>query len=156
MFGNKPIFKVPIELDCGYAPSSEIGKYISVSGRSYYAPIFKVEDIKHINLYFRVKYKKTKAAVSKDKLPFADYIKDTGFSVGNILDLNTVLDYRVYTHVNYGKASNQYIVYFTKSIEEDLYEGYLVFNDPTDKDFKNKFTATELKLIKYIKKEIML
>ena len=154
MFGNKPMYTLPIDLDCGYAQSSEIGKYISISGKSYYAPVINAKDISHINLYFRVKYKKTKAAVSKEKLPFADYIKDTGFSVGNIIDLNSILDHRVYIHTNYGKASDQYIIYFTKSIDEDLYEGYLVFFDPIDKYFKDKFSSVELKLIKYLKKEL--
>ena len=154
MFGNKPMYTLPIDLDCGYSQSSEIGKYISISGRSYYNPVINAKDISHINLYFRVKYKKTKAAVSKEKIPFADYIKDTGFSVGNIIDLTNVLDHRVYTHINHGNASDQYVVYFTKSIDEDLYEGYLVFNDPVDKDFKNKFSSMELKLIKYLKKEL--
>ena len=148
------IHSLPIDLDCGYVSSSNIAKYISISGRSYYAPAINVNGIYHINLYFRVKYKKTKAAVSKEKLPFADYINDTGFSVGNFIDLTNILDHRVYTHINHGIASNQYVVYFTKSIDEDLYEGFLVFNDPIDKDFKNKFESIELKLIKCIKKEL--
>ena len=154
MFNN--IAKQQIILDTNIVNSNDVSidKSIAISGKNYYSVEFKNNDLFRIKLYFRVKYKKTKAAVSKEKLPFADYINDTGFSVGNIIDLTNILDYRVYTHVNHGNASNQYVVYFTKSIDEDLYEGFLVFNDPIDKDFKNKFSSIELKLIKCIKKEL--
>lgn len=153
MFNNN-IAKQQIVLDCEYASSTEIGNNIKINGKSYYAPVFADNLLQHVNLYFRVKYKNTKSAVSRDKLPFKEFINNAGWVIGeNVVDLVDFIDHRVYTHINSGKASEQYIVYFvTTKDENELYEGYLVFNDPTDKDFKAKFSGYELKLIKYLKK----
>ena len=153
MFGNSNISKQTINLDCYIAQANEIGNYIAISGKNFYAPIFENSDLNHINIFFRVKYKKTKAAVSKDKLAFSDFLVDSGFANGSELDLAELIERRQYLHINKLSSNlEQYIVYFTNVKDQDLYEGYLVFEAPIIKNIDLSYSSTELKLIKYLKK----
>ena len=152
MFNN--IAKQQIILDTNIVNSNDVSidKSIAISGKNYYSVEFKNDDLFRIKLYFRVKYKKTKAAVSKDKIPFEEIIKSIGLDRDNVIDLEDIIDHRFYTHINFGLYSNEYIIYFGFKVEDELYEGYLIFNDPIDKDTKAKFNSYELKLVKYLKK----
>ena len=150
---NGNIYKQKINLDPYISQAGEIGNYITVSGKNFYSPVFENADIKCFNLFFRVKYKKTKAAVSKDKVEFCDFLVDSEFANGSEVDLLNLIDRRVYVHVNTLTPSmNQYIVYFANRKDGELYEGYLVFVVPTDSKEAKNYSSTELKLIKYLRK----
>lgn len=150
---NGNICKQRIYLDPYISQANEIGNYIAVSGKNFYSPVFENADLDCFKLFFRVKYKKTKAAVSRDKIDFSDYLVESGFANGSELDLLNLIDRRKYVHVNtLTPTKNQYIVYFVNKKDEELYEGYLVFEAPTDNKEAKSYSSTELKLIKYLRK----
>lgn len=139
--------------DCEIKPINDISSNLVISGKNYYAPKFENPEIKNIELYFRVKYKKTKAAVSRDKIPFQELVETSGFLYEGKVNLVNIIDHAKCIHIDSCGNTNKYIVYFITGDPDDLTQGYLVFNYPVIKDkSKLDFTKYELKAIKYFKK----
>lgn len=150
---NGNIYKQRINLDPYISHANEIGDYITISGKNFYNPIFENTNIDCFKLFFRVKYKKTNAAVSRDKIEFCDFLTESGFANCSEVNLLNLIDRRKYVHVNtLTPTMNQYIVYFVNKKDEELYEGYLVFEAPTDRKEAKRYSSIELKLIKYLRK----
>lgn len=152
MFGNKNTLQAIVLEDCPIQ-LPVISNSIVISGKNYYAPKFENSEITNVELYFRVKYKKTKAAVSRDRIPFEELLEKSGFYKDKKIDLVNIIDHAKYVHVENCGHTNKYIIHFCDGKIDDSTTGYFVFNAPNTKEQdKVKFSKYEMKLIKYFKK----
>ena len=156
MFDKTRINLQPITLNCDTILSSAIStKDYTITGKYQYRPSFVDNNLKYIKLYFRVKYNDTNSAVMKDRMEFSTFLKNSGFAVGDKVDIDQLLYYKNSVFEKFNDQSTEYYIHFSKTVNGEIYEGYITFIEPTDRDSKrNNFNKYELKLIKYIKNKL--